>query len=116
MQESIEEFGDRYLQRIYTADELATCSGPLPQMSARLAARFAAKEAAIKVLRPSEGAPDWRSIEVRTHDSGWCELHLSGAASELAQASQLSNFAVSVSHEHDIATAVVIATEERINP
>ncbi|MGV1036651.1 MAG: holo-ACP synthase [Candidatus Nanopelagicales bacterium] len=110
VRQSIEEFGDRYLERIYTPEELVTCAGPLPQMAARLAARFAAKEATVKVLRPSEQAPDWRSIEVRTHPSGWTELHLTGAARKLADASQLSSFAVSVSHEHDVATAVVIAT------
>ncbi len=110
VRQSIEDFGDRYLQRVYTPAELVACAGPLPQMSLRLAARFAAKEATIKVLRPSENGPDWRSIEVRSHPSGWTELNLRGAARELADANQLSDFALSVSHEHDVATAVVIAT------
>jgi len=51
---SIEQFGDRYLRRIYTDAELAGCAGPI--LSQRLAARFAAKEAVAKVLGELSGA------------------------------------------------------------
>ena len=49
-----------------------------------LAARFAAKEAMVKVLRPVGARPEWRDIEVHRADSGWCEIRLSGRAAAMA--------------------------------
>jgi holo-[acyl-carrier protein] synthase len=77
--------------------------------SAGLAARFAAKEAALKVLRPTGHRPQWRSIEVRRHDGGWCTMSLSGYAAELATQAGLGELAVSLTHEEGIAAAVVVA-------
>ena len=54
-------------------------------VAAGLAARFAAKEAAIKALRPAGPQPDWRSIEVRRDPEGWCDMHLTGEAARLAE-------------------------------
>ena len=51
--DSVARFGPRYLQRVYTDHELDSCAGSPTFRAARLAARFAAKEATIKVLRPS---------------------------------------------------------------
>src|ERR1022692_689389 len=67
---SVERFGDRYLQRIFTPHEIACCRldlgprDPVRRYSLEsLAARFAAKEATVKVLRPIGPRPEWRSIE-----------------------------------------------------
>ena len=108
--ESVEHFGDRYLRRIYTDEELEYCASD-PQLSAeRLAARFAAKEATVKVLRPTGARPDWRSIEVRRDPGGWCEITLTGLAAELAREADISSLAVSLSHDNGLANAVVVAT------
>lgn len=107
--ESVSRFGDSYLCRVYTDHEVDTCAGPPQVRAARLAARFAAKEAAIKVLRPPGRHPDWRSIEVRRHPEGWCDLILSGEAAVLAAAQGITSFAVSLSHEGGVAAAVVVA-------
>jgi holo-[acyl-carrier protein] synthase len=109
---SITRFGDRYLRRVYTDHELTSCGGE----PSRLAARFAAKEATIKVLRPADARPDWRAIEVRRHASGACDLHLSGTAAAQASAAGITSLAVSLSHEGDLATAVVIATVHPTEP
>jgi holo-[acyl-carrier protein] synthase len=77
--------------------------------AASLAARFAAKEATIKVLRPEDSTPAWKSIEVRRHPSGWCELHLTGEAARLAAAADVTDLAVSLTHDGDLAAAVVLA-------
>ncbi len=107
---SIATFGDRYLSRVYTAHELEYC-GSDPELSTRrLAARFAAKEAVVKVLRPREARPDWRSIEVRRDPAGWCELSLTGTAARLAREAAIGSLSVSMSHEGEMANAVVIAT------
>jgi holo-[acyl-carrier protein] synthase len=106
---SISSFGDRYLRRIYTEHEIDSCGGSTSARSAGLAARFAAKEATLKVLRPSGHRPEWRSIEVRRHEGGWCSMALSGYAAELATQAGLGEMAVSLTHEEGIAGAVVVA-------
>jgi len=108
--ESVATFGDRYLHRVYTDAELEYC-GRDPALSAeRLAARFAAKEATLKVLRPRDARPDWRTIEVRRNPEGWCELALTGTAARLAHEAAIGSLSVSLSHESGMANAVVIAT------
>ncbi len=106
---SVARFGDRYLERLFTPHEIASSGGPSSVVASSLAARFAAKEATIKVLRPADVTPAWKTIEVRKHPSGWCEIHLSGEAAELAAAAQITELAVSLTHEGDIAAAVVLA-------
>ncbi len=106
---SVARFGDRYLRRLFTPHEIASCTGAPHVVASSLAARFAAKEATIKVLRPGASPPGWRTIEVRQHSSGWCELHLTGEAATLAAAAGINDLAVSLTHDGDLAAAVVLA-------
>ncbi len=114
---SVRRFGDRYLHRLFTPHELASCrtdrgtAGPGDAYSAEsLAARFAAKEAVVKVLRPVGARPEWRTIEVHRSDAGWCEIRLSGRAAGLAAEARLADFTVSLTHESMMAVAIVMAT------
>ena len=107
---SIDRFGPRYLERIYTDDEREYCAGSPSQQAERLAARFAAKEATFKVLRSSGSRPEWRSIEVVRDPQGWCDINLTGSAARLADEAGIVGLALSMSHEGDLATAVVIAS------
>jgi holo-[acyl-carrier protein] synthase len=109
VQESITEHAERYLDRVYTERELEDCSTPEGIDPQRLAARFAAKEAALKVLRPGEVGFSLKAIEVRRNPGGWVDLELNGAAAALASDSGLSNFALSITHEAGYASAVVVA-------
>ena len=70
--ESLEKFGDRFLRRVYTDDEIAYATSVPSQASERLAARFAAKEATIKALGLVDHPMNWRDIEVRRAPSGEC--------------------------------------------
>ena len=114
--ESVERFGDRYLERIFTPHEIDCCRRTDPRTHRRaagysvesLAARFAAKEATLKVLRPAGWQPDWRSIEVRRASGGWCEIHLSGLAASLAADAGIDELEVSLTHESMVAVAVVV--------
>ena len=106
VREAIAAQGDRYLSRIFTPEERAD-TGDDP---ARLAARFAAKEAVVKVLRPGDDAVPWNDIRVRRHPGGWTDLVLRGRAAERAREACLDDWAVSLTHEGDLASAVVIAT------
>jgi holo-[acyl-carrier protein] synthase len=107
---SIDRYGSRYLRRLFTPGEVADAAGVPAVRAARLAARFAAKEAVLKVLRPGADVPGWTEIEVRREAGGWCSLHLSGEARRAADAAGLGPWAVSMSHEAHVAVAVVVAS------
>jgi holo-[acyl-carrier protein] synthase len=110
VEEAVRVHADRYLERIYTSAELTDCRTPEGVDAERLAARFAAKEATIKVLRPGrEQAIPWSSIGVRRSESGSVDLELTGAAAELASEAGIDELAVSLTHEAGIAGAVVLA-------
>ena len=106
---AITQFGDRYVERLFTAHEVASCRGTAQAVAEGLAARFAAKEAAMKVLRPGDIAIDWRSIEVRRAPDGVCTLEFTGDAARLAEEAGIVDVSVALSHEADLATAVVVA-------
>ncbi len=115
VRESLSTHGRHYLDRVYTDREIRDCTGPDGLDPERLAARFAAKEAALKVLRPGEVGLSLREIEVVRSPGGWVDIELSGPAALLAQDSGLSGFAVSITHEAGFASAVVIATRDLRN-
>jgi holo-[acyl-carrier protein] synthase len=103
--DSVSRFGDRFLRRIFTPDEVAYARAAPALTAERLAARFAAKEAARKALQLTDGI-DWRLIEVCRRPSGDCDLVLHDVA---AQRTRGTSAALSMSHEGDYATAVVLA-------
>lgn len=107
--QSVARFGDRYLRRVFTEHEISSATGSPSVQAGRLAARFAAKEATIKVLRPIGHQPDWRSMEVQRHAGGWCTMNLSGHAAVLAAHAGIDDLAVTLTHEGDVAAAVVVA-------
>ena len=109
--QAIDQFGERYLNVVFTSTELKDCSSDLGQARlAKLGARVAAKEAVMKLLRPDKNTPlPWRSIEVAKHDIGFTSIALSGAAASLARQRGLGAIALSLSHERDYATAVAVA-------
>ncbi len=111
IQESIDQFGDRFVSRLFTANEIAYATdGSEPAQTAqRLAARFAAKEATIKALSLVDEGVDWRNIEVCRDDRGACELELHGSVAEAARRLQVVDILVSLSHEGDHAIAFVVA-------
>jgi holo-[acyl-carrier protein] synthase len=105
--DSIETHSTRYLERVYTAREVEESRNGDGNLDARrLAARFAAKEAALKVLRVGDEAIPWRDVEVR--DRG-ARLELSGAAAALARARGIAVLQVSSTLTDEYAAAIVIA-------
>ncbi|HUJ59714.1 MAG TPA: holo-ACP synthase [Kofleriaceae bacterium] len=102
---SLDTFGERFLRRVFTDREIAYAHAAPAHAAARLAARFAAKEAAKKAL--ALDGVSWRDLEVMREASGACTLALHGAARAAAGEATL---ALSMSHEGDFATAVVIAS------
>lgn len=94
--------------RVFTADELGALgakSDPAPS----LAARFAAREATMKVLGVGLGAFDLHDVSILCKDSGEPQLQVTGRAHELAVAKGIAHWYVSLSHTAQIAVAVVAA-------
>jgi holo-[acyl-carrier protein] synthase len=101
--------GERYLQRVFTPHELDCCRTPSGWSTESLAARFAAKEATIKVLQPEGYQPDWNCMEVRRQPQGSCAMSLSGTAAAMAESAGITSLSLSMTHEGDYAAAVVFA-------
>lgn len=102
---------DRYLSRVYTDQEVRDCmnlSGDVD--AARLAGRFAAKEAAMKAIGVGDRAVPWCAIEVRRSAGGQPTLLLQGQAAVIAREAGVSKFALSLSHERNYASAMVVAS------
>ncbi len=109
VEESVRRFGARYLARVFTDDEVAYARSSPAHSGARLAARFAAKEAVIKLLKPKDEAIPWRQIEITRSPSGACEVRLSGRALRLARRNGIGRVAISLTHQGRSAAAVASA-------
>jgi len=105
---SIDAHGDRFLTRVFTDGERAD-AGRGRSRTERLAARFAAKEAALKAIGTgwSRGVA-WTDVETRTEPSGRPVLGVSGRAGEIAREMGGSRWSVSLSHAGGLAIASVI--------
>lgn len=114
IRESIATFGDRFLRRVFTEGELAYATAAPDLAPSRLAARLAAKEATLKALDLVERGIGWRDIEVTRGPSGAPSLVLHRSARAAAEEAGLadSDLALSLSHEGDYATAVVISLRQ----
>jgi holo-[acyl-carrier protein] synthase len=106
---SIERYGTRFLERVYTAGEIAYCERKRRNAAESYAARFAAKEAAAKALGTGIGfGVTWREIEVGREPAGRPLLLLHGRAAELAQAMGARRSSLSITHTGTQAMAMVI--------
>ena len=105
---SIERFGDRFLRRIFTEGEIRYCNSKANRVE-RYAARFAAKEAAMKALGTGwSGGVRWRDCEVVRLPGGRPTISFHGKAGEFAARLSVKNAALSLSHTSEQAIAQVI--------
>src|SRR3990170_8146854 len=74
-------FGERFLRRVYTAEEAASCRGRVHE----LAVRFAAKEAVMKALGTGVRGVAWREIEILPDRRGKPMVYLHGRAADRAR-------------------------------
>lgn len=100
-----EKYGQRFLDRVFTAGEIAYCRG----RASNLAARFAAKEAAMKALGTGVRGVAWKDIEVVRQESGAPSIQLHGRAKNRAEHLGVQEMALSLSHSREYAVASVIA-------
>jgi holo-[acyl-carrier protein] synthase len=89
---AIERYGDRFLEKVFTANEIKYAKGKR-RIGETLAGHFAAKEAFIKAVGKSL---PWKDIEVH-HEEGKPYIMFQGERYD----------SVSISHEHTYAVSVV---------
>jgi len=108
IRQSIERFGLRFLERIFTEAEMRYCDSKANRME-RYAARFAAKEAAMKALGTGwNHGVRWRDCEVVRKPGGRPTMLFYGKAGEFAAKLGVRNVALSISHTQEQAIAQVI--------
>src|SRR6266478_4767392 len=105
---ALSRHGERFLHRVFTAGEIRYCDSKANRIE-RYAARFAAKEAAMKALGTGwNHGVRWRDIEVVRLPGGRPTISLHGKAGEVAAKLGVKNAALSISHTVEQAIAQVI--------
>ena len=108
VREAIERHGERFLKRIFTPAEIAYCQRH-KDCYERFAARFAAKEAAMKALGTGwRRGVSWQDFEVSNLPTGKPCLNLSGKALEIYRGLGSSGLSVSLTHTGAYALAQVV--------
>ena len=100
----------RFLQRVFTAQELDYCfkkKDPFPSLAARFAAREALRKLDIVFIKGMR----FHDTEVAVDKDGKPFLLLNGYALEIADNAGIKDFAISLSHSQEQAIAVVIANK-----
>ncbi|MFH1169479.1 MAG: holo-ACP synthase [Chloroflexota bacterium] len=103
---AVDRWGEPFLRRIYTGPELDLCRHKPPS----LAARFACKEAVMKLLGTGTKGVKWRDIETVSLPGGRPVLNLYGQARREADRLGLESIAVSLTHSKEYAIASVSGT------
>ena len=104
---AIERFGDRFVRRVYTDGEVAYCRRRRDAASS-FAARFAAKEAAMKALGTGHSrGVFWRGIEVVRH-GGPPQLRFHGGAKARCAAMGATGSLLTLTHSRELAIAHVL--------
>ena len=100
--------GERFRRRVFTETEIEYCEGRASRI-ASYAARFAAKEAAMKALKTgwADGVA-WHDIEVVRDEQGAPSLRLRGRALEVMTRLGATKTHLSLTHSNDLAMAQVI--------
>ncbi len=112
MEKIIKKHGDRFLKRVYTADEIEYCQ-KLRNPYRSYAARFAAKEAAMKLLGTGMTGVGFLNVEVISSGSGKPVIRFHGAAKQKAASLGILNTDLSLSHEKNMAIASATALARR---
>ena len=108
IRDSIARFGERFLGRIYTDSERAYAASKA-NAAERFAARFAAKEAAMKAIGTGwRRGVTWKDFEVVNEPSGRPTLRFHGVAKRIAEVMGAKRVSISLTHTAETAFAIVV--------
>lgn len=109
----LERHGDRFMERLLTASEIEYVRTYHKEVVPRLAGRFAAKEAILKVLGTGwRGKISWHDMEVLNNRSGRPQVTLTGECARVAEQLGIARVLVSITHTENYAAANAIGLRE----
>jgi holo-[acyl-carrier protein] synthase len=112
IRQTIERFGRRFTERVFTADEIRYCESKANRVE-RYAARFAAKEAAMKAIGTGwNRGVTWRDVEVRRSPGQRPTMAFHGRAAEFFAKLGATRAHLSLTHTKELAMAQVILERE----
>ncbi len=110
VQRMIDKFGNKFLKRMFTANEVGYSEERPKSKFQHYAARFAAKEALFKAFKGDwKTGIIWKEIEVINEELGNPVLVLHGVAAEMQKELGITGLEVSLSHTKESACAIVVA-------
>ncbi|MBI5966909.1 MAG: holo-ACP synthase [Deltaproteobacteria bacterium] len=108
IERALELWGKRFQRKVFTPGEIQYClqkRNPAPSF----AARFAAKEAFVKALGVGmRRGVHWKDVEVQRGPMGKPVLKISGRAREICQKEGIEGFFLSISHDDEYSSAIVV--------
>ncbi len=110
IKESIEQLGDKFLERVYTKKEIEYCESKKSQKYQHYAARFAAKEAGFKAISSklhNKYDIGWKNIEVVNDENGRPYIYFLDI-----EINEIQEIDISISHCKEYATANVVVMWE----
>jgi holo-[acyl-carrier protein] synthase len=109
IEEMIQQHGERFINRIFTADEQAYAEKNRNRVE-KYAGRFAAKEAVLKLIGTGwRGKIAWTDIEVINNDSGQPQVTLDGEVKKIADKLGIEQISISITHTANFAIASAVA-------
>ncbi len=105
--------GERFLDRVFTKREQVDAQAVHNRVE-KLAGRFAAKEAVLKLLGTGwRGKIAWTDIEVTNNSSGQPEVRMCGEVKRIAAGAGIEQIALSITHTANFAIASAVALREQ---
>jgi holo-[acyl-carrier protein] synthase len=109
----LERHGDRFLERLLTPAEIEYIRRYDKQIVPRLAGRFAAKEAILKVLGTGwRGQIAWRDMEILNDRSGQPHVTLTGECARVAEKLGITRVLISITHTENYGAANAVGLRE----
>ena len=109
IEQMVQRHGERFLKRVFTDTERAYAKANRNEIE-KLAGRFAAKEAILKLMGTGwRGRIAWTDIEVVNNAAGQPEVTLSGEVKTIADGLGIRHISVSITHTANFAIASAVA-------
>ena len=112
IEQMIERHGERFVKRVFTTAEQAYAEANKNEVE-KLAGRFAAKEAVLKLMGTGwRGKIAWTDIEITNNAAGQPEVTLSGEVKRIAKELGIGHISISITHTANFAIASAVALAE----
>jgi len=109
IEQMIERHGERFIKRVFTIAEQAYAEANKNDVE-KLAGRFAAKEAVLKLMGTGwRGKIAWTDIEITNNAAGQPEVTLSGEVKRIADELGIGHISISITHTANFAIASAVA-------